>query len=329
MARPTNLQRWQIIATALTAVLPQALAKEVQPLLETKTQKRRRGLAKRSRAGRVAVEWLHGLHLYGAFGICAFGAAICALFGWDHSRWVTLWFLAALLVYNVDRVRSDPADKINVPRRLTANRGMRTVSWLLVFASAFFLVWLPIQQQDWISLGSIIIGGVVCLGYSVPIFGRRLKEVPLLKTFFAPTIVLLAIFGLPILHGLWPSNLGVLLLSILWAWGYLMCNMVLCDLRDMRGDRRTGVISLPVQLGRRTTHRLLWILIACTGGVAALLSAFPGSSARGVWLLLSIVGSIYVGGLAWAVKQRRSERFYEWWVEGMLFLPAVVVAMLR
>ncbi|RYD81539.1 MAG: hypothetical protein EOP84_10845 [Verrucomicrobiaceae bacterium] len=173
-------------------------------------------------------------------------------------------------------------------------------------------------------------GSVVCLSYSLPLYqNRRLKDVPLLKTFFAPSIVLLSIFGLPIIHGNIPDRFGVLLLTAIWAWGYMLCNMLLCDLRDLRGDRKTGVKSLPVQLGRKATHRLLWILIACTGGLATLLAAFPGSSARGFWFFLAILGSLYVGGLAWAARQRRSERFYEWWVEGMLFVPAVIVALLK
>lgn len=318
-----------MIASALTSVLPQVLSKEVAPLLKPR-KRRRRGLATRSRAARMAVDWLHALHIYGAFGIAAFGSAICALFGWDHSQWVTYWFLAAMFIFNVDRAWPDPADAINVPRRREVSGALRVVSWLVATVSAFFLVYLPFRQGDWITLGAVLVGSVVCLGYSLPIFGnRRLKEVPLLKTFFAPSIVLLSIFGLPLIHGHWPSRFSVLLLAAMWAWGYMLCNMLLCDLRDLRGDRKTGVASIPVQLGRKATHRLLWILIACTGGLAALLAAFPGNSFRGVWLLIAVIGSVYVGGLAVAVRQRRTERFYEWWVEGMLFLPAVVVAMLR
>ena len=331
MARiPTNLQRWQTIVTAVAAVLPQALAKEINPLLAPKKRRRRRGLATRSRAVRWTVEWLHALHLYGAIAVAAFGAALCSIFGWDHSSWFTYWFLGALFIFNVDRAWPDPADEINVPKRKAITGGKRMVSWLVASTAAYFLVYLPFRLGDWVTLVAAVIGGIVCLSYSIPIFGkRRLKDIPLLKTFFAPTIVLLSIFGLPLIHANWPSSFAVLLLTAVWAWGYMLCNMLLCDLRDLRGDKKTGVLSLPVQLGRKTTHRLLWILIACTGGLAALLAAFPGSSARGFWFCLAILGSVYVGGLAVAARQRRSERFYEWWVEGMLFVPAVIVAVLR
>ena len=142
-------------------------------------------------------------------------------------------------------------------------------------------------------------------------------------------VVVLAILALPLAHETWPRNLGVLLFTAIWAWGYLLCNMLMCDLRDIKGDRRTGVVSLPVRLGRPATHRLIWILVACTGGLAILLAALPGSSARWIWALWGILGSAYVGGLAFAVRQKRPESFYEWWVEGMLFLPAVVVAVFR
>jgi 4-hydroxybenzoate polyprenyltransferase len=242
---------------------------------------------------------------------------------------VPLWFFGALLVFNIDRALPDDADVINLPKRRAANNRQRWLSWLMAGVSAAMLVWLPIQQQDWLTLAFVVMGGTICLSYSLPIFGRRLKDVPLLKTFFAPSLVVLAILILPLTHDKWPGQLGVLLFTAVWAWGYLLCNMLLCDLRDIKGDRRTGVVSIPVRLGRKATFRLLWILIACTGGLAFLLAAFPGSGARLVLALWAILGSAYLAGLAIAAQQRRSERFYEWWVEGMLFLPAVIVVVFR
>jgi 4-hydroxybenzoate polyprenyltransferase len=242
---------------------------------------------------------------------------------------VPLWFCGALLVFNIDRALPDEADAINLPQRRATNRRLRWVSWLLAIGSASMLVYLPIQQRDWSTLVLVLLGGTVCLSYSLPILGRRLKEIPLLKTFFAPSLVVLAILSLPLIHEKWPSQPGLVVLTAVWAWGYLLCNMLICDLRDIRGDRRTGVVSIPVHLGRKATHRLLWILITCTGGLAFLLAAFPGSSARVVLMLWAILGSAYLAGLVVAAQQRRSESFYEWWVEGMLFLPAVVVAIFR
>jgi len=325
----SNLHRWRSILSVFSSGLTLAPLKEEPKGLATGRTKGRSLVRTRSRVARAAVEWLHALHLYGALGISAFGSAICAVFGWDHSQWVPLWFFGALLVFNIDRALPDAADVINLPKRRATSSRLRWVSWVIALLSGVMLVWWPILQRDWFTLVLVLLGSTLCLSYSLPLFGHRLKEVPLLKTFFAPSLVVLAILSLPLTHDTWPSQPGLLVLTAVWAWGYLLCNMLLCDLRDIKGDRRTGVVSIPVRLGRKATFRLVWILIACTGGLAFLLAALPGSSARLVVALWGILGSAYVAGLAVAAQQRRSERFYEWWVEGMLFLPAVVVVIFR
>ena len=149
---------------------------------------------------------------------------------------------------------------------------------------------------------------------------------PLLKTLFAPTIVSLAIVGLPWLHeGLRGPGLGIFLTAFR-AWCFLLFDMILCDLRDFDGDRKMGIKSVPVCLGQRGTRILLSLLLGVIEifALAALAQAPPHLVST--WRLACIATPLYLGGLLLAVRQPRSEAFYEWWVEGMLFLPAVVCA---
>ena len=274
----------------------------------------------------LPISALHALHLYGAAGITAFGWAMCRLVGWDAGPWMPLWFCSALLIYNADRLRADPADAVNVPARVAAGARLRRVSAAIAAAAGLVLVALPIARADWLTLGLVIGGAFVCLGYSLPLLGWRWKDVPLLKSFMAPTVVAAAIFGLPLLHGA-PTDGAVLVPTVLRAWVFLLFNMLLCDLRDIAGDSRAGVRSVPVVLGERRTHGLLWALLAVVEGLAltALRAASPEHTR--VWLLLSIGAPIYLGALIVAVRRPRSEAFYEWWVEGMLFLPALAFAV--
>ena len=273
----------------------------------------------------LPISALHALHLYGAAGITAFGWAMCGLVGWDAGPWMPLWFCSALLIYNADRLRSDPADAVNVPARVAAGARLRRVSAAIAFAAALVLVALPLARRDWLTLGLVIAGAFTCLGYSLPLLGWRWKDVPLLKSFMAPTVVAAAIFGLPWLHEGPPAESALLIPTALRAWVFLLFNMLLCDLRDIAGDTRAGVRSVPVALGERRTRGLLWVLLAVVEGLAltALHTASP-AHAR-VWLLLSIGAPLYLGALIVAVRRPRSEGFYEWWVEGMLFLPALAV----
>src|SRR5262245_12486894 len=114
---------------------------------------------------------LHALSLYGAAGIAGFGWAVCRLLDWPALPWIPLWSCAALLIYNADRLRTDPADLVNIPQRAAASARWRAWSRAVCAAAAIFLVVYPILTRDWLSLGLILGGAVVSLNYSIPIFG--------------------------------------------------------------------------------------------------------------------------------------------------------------
>lgn len=269
---------------------------------------------------------LHTLSIYGALGITAFGWAMGQLFNWEVGPWMPYWFCAALLVYNADRLRRDPADALNIPVREAAAARLRVLSFIVLIGSALVLLVLPIMRRDWLTLVLVLGGALVSLNYSIPLFGFRFKDVPLLKTFFAPTIVTASVLGLPWLHlGTGGTDLATLAFGSLRSWTFLMFNMILCDLRDRAGDEACGIRSLPVVLGDKSTR---WLLVALLTGIEALalgaLSLASGTN-RNVWAIMCVLGPVYLGGMLVAVRRPRPERFYEWVVEGMLFLPALAV----
>ena len=257
--------------------------------------------------------------------MAAFGWGVCQLLDWDASPWWPLWFCGALLIYNADRLRSDPADTVNVPHRVQAVQRLRGWSALVVALSGTILLALPLLRGDGITLALVIGGALGCISYSIPVLGFRLKEVPVLKTFVAPTVVAAAILALPWLHAGAPADRALFAVVAVRAWGLLLFNMILCDLRDVEGDRRTGVVSLPGFLGERGTRRLLVGLLIAIESLAFLIAARAPAGHAIAWRILSAVGPLYLGWLIAAVRVRRSERFYEWWVEGMFFLPALAV----
>jgi 4-hydroxybenzoate polyprenyltransferase len=258
---------------------------------------------------------LHALHFYGAGGIAAFGWAIDRLLGTDPWPWMPLWFCAGLLVYNLDRLHVDPSDRENTPVRARAIEDLRQWSRLVTLVASAVLIALPILRGDWLTLAAILAGGAVVLCYSLPAPGRRLKDVPLLKTFLPPGFVLAAVFGLPLLHepGLFQPLWTPLL--FLWSGALLFGNMLLCDVRDLAGDRRAGVLSVPRYLGLRGTERLLWFL-----AFLLLLGAILKP-------LIGLGSAAFLGVLIVAVRRPRPERFYERWVEGLLYLPAAFLLL--
>ena len=283
---------------------------------------------------------IHALSLYGAAGIAAFGWAMGWLTGAPAADWLPLWFCAALLIYNADRLRRDPADALNVPARTAASARLRAASIAVLAAAAFTLIALPLRRWDWTKIECILTGAIVALGYSIPIFGIRWKDVPLVKTLFAPTVVTLAVFAPTFLTtvGEWEGVRGIRRAFTLvefdegihplaaWAWCYLLFNMLLCDLRDRTGDAQCGIRSIPVVWGENGARRLLWALAVI--GQILLVALIRSRLIEDLPLaLLALLTGACQGCLIHATRRPRSERFYEWAVEGLLYVPAVACGL--
>ena len=272
---------------------------------------------------------LHALSIYVAAGIASFGWALCHFAGWDATPWLPLWFCAALLIYNADRLWSDPADVWNLPDRTAASARLRSIAGGLITLAAIVLTILPIVRGDWITLALTLAGALVCLNYSRPLLGFRFKDAPVAKTFFAPTIIAAALIGLPWLHEGPPARGAAFGMIALRAWTLLLFNMLLCDLRDIAGDRRAGTVTLPVALGEKRTRTLLWLLLAMIEVLALVTLWESPTTLAAPWRIVALAAPLYLGGILFAVRRPRSERFYEWWVEGILFLPALAVLAAR
>ena len=283
---------------------------------------------------------LHALHIYGAAGLAAFGWAMGWLLETDARLWVPLWFSGGLLIYNADRLRRDPADAVNVPARTAASARYRTASTVTLTLAALVLIGLPLARREWLTLALVLGGGFCALGYSLPILGFRWKDVPLIKTLFAPAVVTAAIFGL-LLFVATPTQPGGLdqprgwgifdfLFTVIplipWAFCLLLFDMLLCDLRDLPGDRACGIRSIPALWGEKNARRLLWTLAVLGQFLLASLIFFRTSGSL-PFLLLSVLTGLHQAWLLHATRHPRSERFYEWAVEGLLYLPALACGL--
>ena len=266
---------------------------------------------------------LQTLSVYGAIGITSFGWALSRLLHFECARYAPLWFCSALFIYNVDRLKSDPADLINIPSRRQSAAKLRWISRAVAAISAAALVLLPVLKHDWLMLLLTTGGAVVCVNYSVPLLGFRFKDVPFLKSFFAPALVTASFIVPPLLQQPRVSNLAFYATVAAWTWCVTMFNMILCDLRDIEGDAKTGIRSLPVAIGRRCTILVLvaFVVLSVVFSIVALSGCAPVGIAP--WVLASLVMPVYLSGLLAALRKPVTEAFYEWWVEGILLVPAL------
>ncbi len=272
-----------------------------------------------------AAALLQSLHLYGSLAVCALGWATARLLGCESSRLTPLWFFGMLAAYNLDRLRPDPADAINVPRRTRRAAAHTGLSITLIAGSIAFLVALPLARGDWTLLGLTALGGLCAAGY-ITGFGRtRIKDLPRLKTLAPPAVVTAAFLVPPLLARQLPPWLLSLAIGI-WLFTLLLTNMLVCDRRDIAGDRLSGVRSIPVLLGEKAS---LFLATGCVllHGLAALLLARLDPAQRPLWLGLALAGPACALAVVAAARAPRSEAFYEWIVEGLFFVPPAFLCL--
>jgi 4-hydroxybenzoate polyprenyltransferase len=281
--------------------------------------------AENSRRKMKLLSAIEALHLFGSVGIAALGWALARLLHFDPKFSAPLWLAGALLIYNIDRLKHDSADAINLPRRAQNNERFRHLRIGVALAAALTLVNIPLIMHDWKTLAIVVAGAGASLCYSIPIFGFRVKDVPLAKTFFVSAAIVVACLALPLANQSLQVSVLHFAVAALWAFAFVFFATVLCDVRDVAGDRATGIRSVPVVLGEKNTRVMLCALVVIVTVLAKIcaVTAQHGNLMR--WNSIALVGANYLAGLLVATRKQRGESFYAWWVEGMLFVPALAL----
>ena len=184
-------------------------------------------------------------------------------------------------IYTLNRITDREEDRINDPRRslYQARHGTATLAFasVLYMASLVVLLFLKVSMF-FVALLPVIIG----LLYSV----GRLKSRLILKniaitagTICSVLIVLVAFDDLTAF-----SILLVVFLSLV-----TLINTIIFDLKDIEGDRRCGIRTVPVIAGVRLTKVCCFALLAASVMMVPLLVSFTSRS----YLLLGMI--VYIG----------------------------------
>ncbi|HEY2122417.1 MAG TPA: hypothetical protein VGH07_02380, partial [Chthoniobacterales bacterium] len=87
---------------------------------------------------------IYFLELVGASAVTALGIVASRILDIDWGRSGPLWFAGYVLVYNLDRLYSDPADATNTPLRSQLSPRLRPCRMILVWVSGAFLALWPV-----------------------------------------------------------------------------------------------------------------------------------------------------------------------------------------
>ena len=201
------------------------------------------------------------LEVVGGVAVTCLGWVSCYLTGSPWLRSAPLWLGGYLLVYNLDRLHYDPADQVNTPTRFLYRESLRSKRFFLICLSAATLVGWPAATGRWWLIPPIALAVVALQFYSrpVPFVRKRLKDLPVLKTFIAPLLIATVLVLWPLLE--MRRSLGSKeILVFVWCFIILSINSISFDIRDIQGDLRNGTRTVPVLLGRNWSAVLLGAL---------------------------------------------------------------------
>ena len=259
------------------------------------------------------------LELVGASAVTALGCVACTILAIDWRLSAPLWFAGYLTVYNADRLYVDPADRLNTPLRTSWGARLRGCRLVLISLSAGILgMWPVLTGRRWLVFPLALAFGVLCF-YSRPIprIGFRLKDLPYLKSFLAPTVVAMILVLWPALE----SGNGLqqkVWLVFFWVFLILTLNALVFDYRDIAGDTSTGTKTIPALLGHRRTHGLLLAL-----AVALTVMSLALTWLRLVGPLMPVVLTFGSAVLLRALRWRIHPTLLSLLADALLFLPAI------
>ena len=213
------------------------------------------------------------LEVVGGVAVISLGWVACYLTGSPWLRSAPLWLGGYLLVYNSDRLHYDPADQVNTPTRFLYRESLRSKRLLLIWLSAATLVGWPAVTGRWWLIPPIGLAIAALQFYSrpIPLVRKRLKDLPVLKTYIAPLLIAAVLVFWPVLEI--GRRLGSKeILVFFWCFIILSVNSISFDLRDIQGDLRNGTRTVPVLLGASRST----VLVGALALLATLMSPLLG-----------------------------------------------------
>jgi 4-hydroxybenzoate polyprenyltransferase len=265
------------------------------------------------------------LEIIGGIGVTCLGWVSCSLTGSSWLRSAPLWLGGYLLVYNLDRLHYDPADRVNTPTRFLCRESLRPKRLIVIWLSVAMLIGWPGLTGRWwlIPLLGLVIAALQFYSRPFPYVRKRMKDLPVLKTFIAPVLIATVLVFWPVLE--LRRSLGLReILIFFWCLVILSVNSLSFDLRDIEGDLRTGTRTAAVLLGTHWSVVFLGAL-ALLAVLTSLIVGFHGAAD------VLVPSSLVMGAalIFWAFFSRVQPMTLSFVADLFFFLPALALLVGR
>lgn len=221
-------------------------------------------------------------------------------------------FFLAISVYSLNKVTDVKEDIVNLPDRaqfVKKNRNYLLFASLEAINIAVVLAFLSNPAAIFIILFPFYVG----VFYSLGVRKLRIKNVLVFKNVMAAGTCTVAAVLLPLaIHVDVPF---IILMVAYFIFVKLFINSVLFDVRDIDGDEKAGVRTIPVYLGRSKTRNIM-LLLNSTLIVWVALSLLQGLFYSYLFvLILSVVyGYWYI--LRFTRASAKTSRLFDLFVDG-------------
>lgn len=202
--------------------------------------------------------------------------ALVAVWPWSQLTGSELLFVDLFIVsltiaciYQWNRLYDLNEDSINCP--ISATLAFKNRLWIKFISIIGLIFSLGLSLFTGSFQGFLILSFFILLGicYSLPFFpysGKRLKDYTLLKNLTSALGWMLLVVFYPALHSgsaltVQHGVAAVIMFTAVW-----MVELI-WDIRDIKGDVQSGIITIPVLLGTEASMRLVTTINVCSVGL--------------------------------------------------------------
>jgi 4-hydroxybenzoate polyprenyltransferase len=288
----------------------------------------KRELEKAFVAGRKVVSFLVSSSLFVALAL--FSVIYFSFLALNISPDFPMFFAAFLVtfsLYNLNKITDKEEDTFNNPDRLTFITNRTHILLTFSVISYIIALFIGVTSGEIVAIIVLLLPLWVAILYSVRIAPgfRRLKDIYIAKSL---SVTIGLVFSTSLLAYIYFQNIYIIFFWVFFLFVKLFINTVLFDVRDIAGDRKLNINTIPAVLGFKKTKYLLIFLnsfLIPWVAVTLYLNFF-------VALLPVIVFSVFYG--YWCIfhfcnSKKKSSLSYDLLVDGEWMVLVIMLVFLQ
>lgn len=239
---------------------------------------------------------------------------------------VLMTFFMVFAVYSTNNLIEKDDDKIDYPQKaIFIKKNQKSISIAVIISyTAAIIIGALVNIIISLFLFSILLIGLI---YSIKIFHwfSRLKDIVGIKSL---TVALTWATSLTFIPSLGLKNLSLITSISIFYFFFVKCfiTTILADIRDIKGDKKNGIKTIPIVIGKTQIQILLTILTLTIIPLILILSNQGLSYPLSTTMTFTIINTILY--IYYTHKNKINNHFIRIWVQGEWFITITLYLLL-